>query len=54
MVLKRKMEGDDERLQRNAQAHEGSKELSPCSGFLPVVHLVLHRMMSPEFIKIQT
>ncbi len=48
MVLERQMEGDDERLQRNAQAHEGSKELSPCSGLLPVVHLVLHRVMSPE------
>ncbi len=48
MVLERQMEGDDERLQRNAQAHEGSKELSPCSDWLPVVHLVLHRVMFPQ------
>ena len=54
MVLKRKMERDDEWLQRNAQAHEGSKERSPCFGLLAVVHLVLHRVMSPEVHPIES
>ena len=54
MVLERQMEGDGEWLQRNAQAHEGSKERSPCSGLVAVVHLVLHRVMSPEVYPIKS